>query len=42
VIRDAIVTSEALLYRLAPARLALADVFSTPVVETDDGESEKA
>jgi ABC-2 type transport system ATP-binding protein len=28
VIRDAIVSSEALLYRLAPTRLALADVFS--------------
>jgi ABC-2 type transport system ATP-binding protein len=30
VIRDAIVASDALLYRLAPARLALADVFSKP------------
>ena len=29
-VRDAIVSSEALLYRLAPARLALADVFSKP------------
>ena len=27
-IRDAIVASDALLYRLAPTRLALADVFA--------------
>ena len=31
-VRDAIVVSGALLYRLAPARLALADVFSTAAV----------
>lgn len=42
VIRDAVVASEALLYRLAPARLALADVFSTPAAEADDGEGEKS
>ena len=35
VIRDAIVASEALLYRLAPARLALADVFSAPAADPD-------
>lgn len=35
-VRDAIVSSEALLYRLAPARLALADVFSKP---SEEGEA---
>ena len=35
VIRDAIVASDALLYRLAPARLALADLFSAPVTGTE-------
>jgi ABC-2 type transport system ATP-binding protein len=39
-IRDAIVASDALLYRLAPARLALADVFSRPDAEAGDERSE--
>jgi ABC-2 type transport system ATP-binding protein len=41
VIRDAIVSSGALLYRLAPTRLALADVFSVPA-SSSDGEGEAA
>ncbi|MGH3135951.1 MAG: ABC transporter ATP-binding protein [Gaiellaceae bacterium] len=41
VIRDAIVASEALLYRLAPARLALADVFS-PQAADAGGEAGEA
>ena len=36
VIRDAIVASDALLYRLAPSRLALADVFSKPSDEDSE------
>jgi ABC-2 type transport system ATP-binding protein len=39
VIRDAIVASEALVYRLAPTRLALADVFSAPAARVEEGES---
>jgi ABC-2 type transport system ATP-binding protein len=38
-IRDALVTSEALLYRLAPTRLALADVFAAEAETTgEEGE----
>jgi ABC-2 type transport system ATP-binding protein len=40
VIRDAIVASDALLYRLAPARLALADVFSRAGAETGNERNE--
>ena len=39
VIRDAIVSSEALLYRLAPTRLALADVFSAETESKPEGEA---
>jgi ABC-2 type transport system ATP-binding protein len=39
VIRDAIVDSEALLYRLAPTRLALADVFTTPAATDPEDEA---
>ena len=42
VIRDAIVESGALLYRLAPARLMLADVFSAAPDDVDVGEGEAA
>ena len=42
VIRDAIVSSGALLYRLAPARLALADVFSARPDESDADGGEAA
>jgi ABC-2 type transport system ATP-binding protein len=38
IVRDALVSSEALLYRLAPARLALADVFSAQASD-DEGEA---
>ena len=41
-IRDAIVSSEALLYRLAPTRLALADVFSARPADTGADEGEAA
>ena len=40
VIRDAIVASEALLYRLAPARLALSDVFSATAAGAGNEEDE--
>ena len=42
VIRDAIVESGALLYRLAPARLMLADVFSATPDDAGAGEGEAA
>ncbi len=42
VIRDAVVSSGALLYRLAPTRLALADVFSAPSAAGTEDEGEAA
>ena len=38
VLRDAIVESEALLYRLAPERHTLADVFAPAAVATEEAE----